>query len=1106
VLADFLDALQHADPPDLPAWQARYPSFAADLADLFAAREEIVQAMGAGRRPPDGNPTLTTPSRTGPCAGGGEGAGCLCPAFPLSTLGDYELLEELGQGGMGRVYKARQRGLGRLVALKVLRLGGPAAEVDRVRFRTEAEAAARLDHPNIVPVYEVGEHDGQPYLVERYVAGGPLSRHLGRFRDDPRVAAGLAATLARAVHHAHERGVLHRDLKPGNVLLEWPAGPAAPPVPHVGDFGLARLLDQDSTLTRTGDLVGTPSYMAPEQAGGGGAAVTTATDVYGLGAILYALLTGRPPFAGPTILETLEQVKGREPVPPRRRDPKVDRDLETICLKCLQKEPRRRYASALALADDLENWLGHRPIAARPATPRERLAKWVRRHPAVAALACVSAALVAAALAASLWHGHVLDRALVGRGEALEESDRLRREGLAREARLRDHLYVADLQRAKMAWDSGDLPRLAELLERQRPADGEADRRGFEWYWLRWCLGTRVGTLKAHDGGLLCAAVSPDDKFLVTADRQGAVKVWDLATLQPVGTLTGHTDEVQRALFSPDGRTLATCSKDRTVRLWDVGTWKPRPCLRGGHTLTVTSVAFSPDGKLLASAGRDHRIVLWEVSGGRRLRSSLAHSDVVHDVALTPDGGTLVSVGSDRRARFWDVASGAEVAHCRCPADPLALALSPDGKLLAMGGYENRLAICAVRGRGRPMADLPVSWTVRALAFAPSGSPLVAACDSGMLRLWSVGPGGREIWPLRALRRGGGNLRAAVFARRGALLVTASEEDGTVELWDPRRLGGCETIPSLPPGLDEVALSPDGRAASSHQDHACLLDLENRRIERKLPMPSGGFGFAFSPDGRALAASAGHHVQLWDVAAGGQSLSLDHGAPVKALAFSPAGGLVATAGDDGTARLWELPSGAPRATCVAHSGVSHGLAFAPDGRTLAVGGTGHAVAVSLWGPSAGEHRGSLTAPGSALTHGGSPPAAPPSGTPGLSIGALAFSADGATLAAACSDGVIRLWDVSSGALRPTLSGHAEAVLRLAFAPDGRTLASLGHDNVLNLWHLGTGQQLFALDTRGQELRGLAFSRDGRLLVTGARPPGDAGPSSLLMWRAEPARP
>jgi WD40 repeat protein/serine/threonine protein kinase len=1117
VLADFLDALGRGDPVDLADWQARYPNFAKDLADLYAARREFGEALaGDGAR---------TVAASGSLAGSGlqQASGPLAATggTGLGTLGDYELLEELGRGGMGTVYLARQRSLGRLVALKVIRADAPATEADRLRFHTEAEAAARLDHPNIVPVYEVGEYDGRPYLAMRYVEGGTLSRHLERFRDEPRVAAALVTAVARAVHHAHERGVLHRDLKPGNVLLAknpksalrgrgrnpkrdkgdsdfgpFPGVRISDLVPYVTDFGLARLLDQDSGLTRTGDLVGTPSYMAPEQAGGGGAAITTATDVYGLGAILYALLTGRPPFAGPTVLETLAKVKQDEPAPPRRLNPKVDRDLDTICLTCLAKEPGRRYAGALAVAEDLENYLAHRPIAARPATARQRLVKWIRRHPAAAVFTYLSVVVVLAALAASIWHAHVL-------GEALADSHRLRHEGLAREARLRDFLYVADMRLAKEAWDGGDLPHLAELLARQLPADGEVDRRGFEWYWLKWCLGTRLATLKAHEGGLLCATVSPDDRFLVTGDAKGTLKVWDLDTKQLIRTLRGHTNEVQKAVFSPDGRTLATCSTDTTVRLWDVATWEERACLRG-HLLSVRSIAFAPDGKRLASASWDGRVVLWEMPEGRPLHAWKAHTSVIHDVAFMGNE-VLLCARADRVVSFWDlrdVKSPVERAFCRCPEECLSLGLAPDGKTLAGGGYGNWVSLFENDGSTKPRADLRAFWTVRALAFAPSGSQLVAACDSGMLRAWDIAADGRVATVAKTLRFGRGKGRAAVFAHRGALLVTASEDDGTVEFWDPARWGGCETIASLPERIQAVALASDGDAVSGHGECVCQIDLANRRIERSIALPVGMRDGVFSAGGDTAAAWVNRQVHLFDVASGRQVLTLEHGSPVLAVAFSPTDAVVATGGEGGATRLWELPSGKLRTTCKARTGNVDCLAFAPDGRTLAAAGSGHRCRVDLWDPATGDAKGELADPDSAPP----PGQPPPTGEQGFHIAAVAFSPDGATVAAACSDGVIRLWDVTSGKLFLTFSGHAGGVRRLAFAPDGRTLASLGDDHAVKLWHLGTGQQLFALDTHGQDVQSLTFSPDGRLLIAGANAPAKGGAvagSSLLLWRAEP---
>ncbi len=372
ILGDYLEALDAGRAPDRHALLARHPDLADELAAYFAdqdrvnhwaeplrpaAQAALTEALNADLTPPNASAPAWAPPR---------------------CFGDYELLHEVGRGGMGVVYKARQKSLGRLVALKMIRTADLASEAEVQRFRNEAALAATLDHPHIVPIYEVGRHADRLYFSGKLIDGGGLERRLSDFRDDPRGAARLLATVTRAVHHAHQHGILHRDLKCSNILLD------AEGRPYVTDFGLAKRVGADSDLTRSGELVGTPSYMAPEQVAGPRGVVTTATDVYGLGAVLYALLTGRPPFRGETVLDTLEQVQQHEPQPPRARNPRVERDLETICLKCLQKEPHRRYGSAEALADDLERWLNGEPIQARPARSVERLAKWVRRRPATA--------------------------------------------------------------------------------------------------------------------------------------------------------------------------------------------------------------------------------------------------------------------------------------------------------------------------------------------------------------------------------------------------------------------------------------------------------------------------------------------------------------------------------------------------------------------------------------------------------------------------------------------------------------------------------------------------------------------------------------------------
>src|SRR5437016_6280721 len=321
----------------------------------------------------------------------------LRPAKMLGDFGDYELLEEIGRGGQGVVYRARQKSLNRTVALKVIGLGQWATEAHLKRFGLEAEAAARLDHPCIVPIHEVGERDGYCYFSMNFVEGGQLDEVAGREPMPIGRAAELIAKLARAVHYAHEHGILHRDIQPGNVLLDQ-KGEA-----HLTDFGLARLVETESTVTRTKEVLGTPSYMAPEQAVGETGKLTSATDVYGLGAVLYQLLTGHPPFAGGTTYETIKLLLETEPRQPHLLNPKIDRDLSTICLKCLEKDPKRRYSSALALAEDLEHWLKHEPIRAHRTRIFTRGRKWARRNPSTAALITLITAL-AIGLGVIVWN------------------------------------------------------------------------------------------------------------------------------------------------------------------------------------------------------------------------------------------------------------------------------------------------------------------------------------------------------------------------------------------------------------------------------------------------------------------------------------------------------------------------------------------------------------------------------------------------------------------------------------------------------------------------------------------------------------------------------
>jgi Tol biopolymer transport system component len=614
----------------------------------------------------------------------------------LPSLPGYELLGELGRGGMGVVYKARQVGLNRLVALKVILAGEHAGPEQAARFRREAEAAARLQHPHIVQIHDIAEHQGRPYFSMEYLPRGSLAQRLGGTPLPARQAAALVEALARAVQVAHERGVVHRNLKPANVLL------AADGQPKVGDFGLAKWLDGSGGQTHTGAVMGTPSYMAPEQAAGRAKDVGPAADLYALGAILYEALTGRPPFKAATQVETIQQVLSAEPVPPARLQRQVPRDLETVCLRCLEKDPRRRYATAAELADDLRRFLKGEPVQARPVRAWERGLKWARRRPALAGLAVVGLVALVSVLAGGLWFARAREMERLAkekeelRGIAERERDeasRQRDEANKPRALVRKAWYFSRINMADRAWHDNEMARMEQLLEELRPGPGAAENlRGFEWYYLWRLRHSWLLTLKVHTGPVESVAYSPDGRRLAGASLDGTVRVWDLAAGREALSLTGHTGAVTSVAFSPDGKRLASAGgaaylgEPETVKVWDLATGQEALSLKG-HTSGITGAAYSPDGKHLATASWDGTVRVWDLATGHEALALHGHIGPVVSVAYSPDGKRLATASYDGTVKVWDAGTGQlALSLTGHTGGVLSVAYSPDGKRLASAG------------------------------------------------------------------------------------------------------------------------------------------------------------------------------------------------------------------------------------------------------------------------------------------------------------------------------------------------------------------------------------------------------------------------------------
>jgi len=768
------------------------------------------------------------------------------PAQPDATspdrvryFGDYELLREIARGGMGVVYRARQVSLNRPVALKMILAGQLAGDDEVKRFYLEAEAAANLDHPGIVPIYEIGEHDGQHYFSMGFVEGTSLAAKVADGPLPPNEAAELVRQVAQAVQYAHERGVIHRDLKPANVLLDSQGQP------KVTDFGLAKKLKADSGLTHTGQVMGTPSYMPPEQAEGRN--VGTSADVYALGAIVYCLLTGRPPFQAATPMDTLLQVVGQEPVPVRQLNATVPRDLETICLKCLEKDPRRRYGSARALAEELNRFLSGEPIVARPVGPAERAAKWVRRRPVIAALSAAVVVTGLLGLSGIIWQWR---EAVAARIDAQSQAANTREQaGIARdneraarnEAEFANRrLYDVKMNLVQRAWEDWGPTVFLETLAEQLPENQRGlDRRGFEWfYWQRKMSSGHI-TLKGHTGGVTSVAFSPDGKRLASAgsgqiNTPGELKVWNAATGQETLTLKGHSDGVTSVAFSPNGQRLSSASRDGTVKVWDAVTGQEALTVMG-HTREVTSVAYSPDGTRLASASSDGTVKVWDAVTGQETLTLMGHTGAVNSVAFSPDGSRIAAASQDEADRLgwvvkvWDAATGRETLLLKGHTGfARTVAFSPDGSRLASASSDRTAKVWdAVTGQ-ETLTLRGHAGVVTALAFSPDGSRLASASEDGTVKVWDAVTGQERL----TLKGHNNFVWGVAFSPDGLRLASASS-DKTVRVWD--MVTGQETL-TLKGHTDMVfgvAFSADGtRLASAGRDgtvkvwDACEVTLE----------------------------------------------------------------------------------------------------------------------------------------------------------------------------------------------------------------------------------------------------------------------------------------
>jgi serine/threonine protein kinase/WD40 repeat protein len=850
---------------------------------------------------------------------------------PLPAIPGYELLEELARGGMGVVYKARQVRLNRLVALKMLLPASAAALEPLARFRIEAEALARLHHPNIVSIYDIGEHEGRPYFAMEFVAGPSLAQWLAGRPQEAHASAHLIEVVARTIHVVHERGVIHRDLKPANILLAPNVGVVsdgrlgiADFIPKITDFGLAKDQTAGRKLTQSGTAMGTPCYMAPEQVRTTGTGVGPAADIYALGAILYEMLTGRPPFDAETPAETMAQLLYDEPPSPSRLRPKLPRDLVTICSKCLEKSAHRRYTTALDVAEDLRRFQAGEPIRARPVGLLQRSYRWCRRRPLVAGLLGLSGILALAFVITVLVYNSRLNEALA-QAEATSENRRLQI------VRLNINIGVTE-------WETGDsFTAVLHFTEALRLDQGNPEKERNHRTRIATALrqSPRLCRLLTLERSVFCADMNAGRGYVATVGPQHEVDVWDVLRNRLVASGLKHAEPPRSGAFSADGRWLATVTSKGALLLWDLPAGKSRE-LPVQNNEVVQRLVFHANSRLLVSEHGKAMVQLWDVTTCEPVPlQGFADHDVTFS-ALSENGQWLFTCDASHIGQVWDLGIAKTITAPLKLGHGVSLgAVSSDGRRLALLGPGPTLTVWDVYARKMLNKPLSLAKDVTQVGFSPSGQRIVTVGSDFTVHLWNTETG--QL--LRSIVHAENPVTHAHFSPDDRMLLT-NHGGGGARLWD------ADTgLPVCPPLRHGGNLTWAGRIVEHQQvvtvsNHGmvCIWDLPRLPQVTKNSPDEGGLGSAEKKTGsgarQRIKLGSGMTVQVSQATTGALRPPRAGGQDVEHAVLSPDGRSVVVCDDNTTARIWDVAAGEPRTPPLRHRGAVLYAAFSPDGKRL----------------------------------------------------------------------------------------------------------------------------------------------------------------------------